>query len=178
MYHEATYAAAEQKTAQGARATRQATDAAKAALKGRSQAADNRTLFVPLQERKHTGRRGPRDLPGDLSGHRRRHLHHRKTTMTKAEIQLVRALADKRGRTEHGLFVAEGEKLIGELRGVAPRRSARSSRWKGVFAGPEVETVGPTRHGAAVAARKPPPTRWQSSRRPATGWTCGRSRDG
>ena len=37
--------------------------------------------------------------------------------MTKAEIQLVRALADKRGRTEHGLFVAEGEKLIGELRG-------------------------------------------------------------
>lgn len=35
--------------------------------------------------------------------------------MTKAEIQLVRALADKRGRTEHGLFVAEGEKLIGEL---------------------------------------------------------------
>ena len=29
--------------------------------------------------------------------------------MTKADIQLVRALADKRGRTEHGLFVAEGE---------------------------------------------------------------------
>ena len=29
--------------------------------------------------------------------------------MTKAEIQLVRALADKRDRTEHGLFVAEGE---------------------------------------------------------------------
>ena len=36
--------------------------------------------------------------------------------MTKAEIQLVRALADKRGRAEHGLFIAEGEKLIGELR--------------------------------------------------------------
>ena len=36
--------------------------------------------------------------------------------MTKADIQLVRALAGKRGRTEHGLFVAEGEKLIGELR--------------------------------------------------------------
>ena len=36
--------------------------------------------------------------------------------MTKAEIQLVRALADKRGRAEHGLFVAEGAKLIGELR--------------------------------------------------------------
>ena len=36
--------------------------------------------------------------------------------MTKAEIQLIRSLADKRGRTEHGLFVAEGEKLIGEIR--------------------------------------------------------------
>lgn len=36
--------------------------------------------------------------------------------MTRSEIQLVRSLADKRGRDEHGLFVAEGEKLIGELR--------------------------------------------------------------
>ncbi len=36
--------------------------------------------------------------------------------MTKAEILLVRSLTDKRGRNEHGLFVAEGEKLIGELR--------------------------------------------------------------
>lgn len=35
--------------------------------------------------------------------------------MTRAEIQLVRALADKRGRTEQGLFVAEGSKLVGEL---------------------------------------------------------------
>lgn len=35
--------------------------------------------------------------------------------MTKAEIQLVRSLADKRSRTEHGLFVAEGHKFIGEL---------------------------------------------------------------
>lgn len=60
--------------------------------------------------------------------------------MTKSEIQLVRSLADKRGRTEQGLFVAEGEKLIGEL---------RASRWRirkifaleGVFEGPEVETV-------------------------------------
>ena len=110
--------------------------------KGRSQAADNRTLFVPLQERKHIGRRGPRDLPGDLSGHRRRHLHHRETTMTKAEIQLVRALADKRGRTEHGLFVAEGEKLIGELRG-SHLKVRKIFALEGVFAGPEVETVAP-----------------------------------
>lgn len=35
--------------------------------------------------------------------------------MTKAEIQLIRALSDKRVRTEEGLFVAEGEKLIGEV---------------------------------------------------------------
>ena len=35
--------------------------------------------------------------------------------MTKAEIQLVRSLADKRARTEHGLFVAEGDKLVGEI---------------------------------------------------------------
>ena len=36
--------------------------------------------------------------------------------MTKAEIQLIRSLADKKSRTETGLFVAEGEKLVAELR--------------------------------------------------------------
>ena len=35
--------------------------------------------------------------------------------MTKAEIQFVRSLADKRARDEHGLFIAEGDKLIGEI---------------------------------------------------------------
>ena len=35
--------------------------------------------------------------------------------ITRAEILAVKALADKRGRTEQGAFVAEGEKLIGEL---------------------------------------------------------------
>ena len=35
--------------------------------------------------------------------------------VTKAEIQLIRSLNDKRCRTEEGLFVAEGEKLIGEI---------------------------------------------------------------
>lgn len=34
--------------------------------------------------------------------------------VTKAEISLVRSLADKKGRAEHGLFVAEGPKLVAE----------------------------------------------------------------
>ena len=62
--------------------------------------------------------------------------------MTKAEIQLVRALADKRCRTEHGLFVAEGEKLIGELR-ASQLRVRKIFALEGVFNGPEVETVAP-----------------------------------
>ena len=35
--------------------------------------------------------------------------------MTKAEIQFVRSLADKRTRDQHRLFIAEGDKLIGEI---------------------------------------------------------------
>ncbi len=35
--------------------------------------------------------------------------------MTKADIQLVRSLEDKRTREEAGLFVAEGEKLVREI---------------------------------------------------------------
>ncbi len=62
--------------------------------------------------------------------------------MTKAEIQLVRALADKRGRTQHGLFVAEGEKLIGELR-TSQLRVRKIFALEGVFEGPDVETVAP-----------------------------------
>ena len=62
--------------------------------------------------------------------------------MTKAEIQLVRALADKRGRTQHGLFVAEGEKLVGELR-TSPLRVRKIFALEGLFEGPEVETVAP-----------------------------------
>lgn len=62
--------------------------------------------------------------------------------MTKAEIQLVRALADKRGRTEHGLFVAEGEKLIDELR-TSQLRVRKIFALEGVFEGPDVETVAP-----------------------------------
>ena len=62
--------------------------------------------------------------------------------MTKAEIQLVRSLADKRGRTEHGLFLAEGEKLIGELR-ASHLRVRKFYALEGLFEGPEVETVTP-----------------------------------
>lgn len=35
--------------------------------------------------------------------------------ITKADIQLVRSLADKQARTEHNLFVAEGDKVVGEI---------------------------------------------------------------
>ena len=62
--------------------------------------------------------------------------------MTKAEIQLVRSLADKRGRVEHGLFLAEGEKLIGELR-ASHLRVRRIYALEGIFAGEEVEVVTP-----------------------------------
>ena len=36
-------------------------------------------------------------------------------TMTKNDIQLIRSLADKKGRTETGLFLAEGAKLVEEM---------------------------------------------------------------
>lgn len=62
--------------------------------------------------------------------------------MTKAEIQLVRSLADKRGRAEHGLFLAEGEKLIGELR-ASHLRVRKIYALEGLFTGAEVETVTP-----------------------------------
>ena len=62
--------------------------------------------------------------------------------MTKAEIQLVRSLADKRARTEHGLFVAEGAKLIGELC-ASHLRIRKIFALEGVFEGPGTETVTP-----------------------------------
>ena len=60
--------------------------------------------------------------------------------MTKAEIQLVRTLADKRSRTEHGLFVAEGHKFIGELC-TSALRVRKIFALEGLFEGGEVETV-------------------------------------
>ncbi len=62
--------------------------------------------------------------------------------ITKAEIQQVRSLSDKRGRTEAGLFVAEGEKLVGELR-TSHLRVRRIYALDGLFSGPEVTTVSP-----------------------------------
>ena len=62
--------------------------------------------------------------------------------ITKAEIQIVRALADKRNRDELGLFVAEGEKLIEELRG-SSLRVRRIYALEGVFQGKDVEVVTP-----------------------------------
>lgn len=35
--------------------------------------------------------------------------------MTKNDIQRIRSLSDKKGRAEHGLFLAEGAKLVGEM---------------------------------------------------------------
>ena len=60
--------------------------------------------------------------------------------MTKAEIQLVRSLADKRARMEQGLFVAEGEKLIAEIRS-SKLRVQKIFALEGIFTGPEVEVV-------------------------------------
>ena len=49
--------------------------------------------------------------------------------ITRADIQLVRSLADKRARTETGLFVAEGAKLVGEIAASSLRvRNIYSSR--------------------------------------------------
>ena len=62
--------------------------------------------------------------------------------MTKAELQLVRSLAGKRGRTETGLFVAEGAKLVGELR-ASHLRVRKIFALEGLFEGPEVECVTP-----------------------------------
>lgn len=60
--------------------------------------------------------------------------------MTRSEIQLVHSLSDKRGRSEHGLFVAEGAKLISELRR-SDLRIRKIFATEGLFEGPEVECV-------------------------------------
>ncbi|MBQ2392931.1 MAG: RNA methyltransferase [Alistipes sp.] len=60
--------------------------------------------------------------------------------MTKAEIQLVRSLQDKRSRDEEQLFVAEGEKLISEI-GSSSLRIRKIFALEGLFDGPETEVV-------------------------------------
>lgn len=61
--------------------------------------------------------------------------------MKKSEIQFVRSLADKRARTDEGVFIAEGEKLIGEIL-ASPLRVRKLYALEGVFDRSEgVETV-------------------------------------
>ena len=60
--------------------------------------------------------------------------------ITKAEIQLVRSLADKRNRDREGLFAAEGEKLVGELR-ASHLRVRKIYALNGILPGPETTTV-------------------------------------
>ncbi len=62
--------------------------------------------------------------------------------ITKADIQLVRSLNDKRNRDHEGLFVAEGEKLIREIRSskLCIRKIYAA---EGLFEGPEVEVASP-----------------------------------
>lgn len=62
--------------------------------------------------------------------------------MTKAEIQLIRSLNDKRSRLEQGLFVAEGEKLIEEIRS-SHLRVRKIYALEGLFSGADVECVTP-----------------------------------
>ncbi len=63
--------------------------------------------------------------------------------MTKSEIQLLKSLGQKQGRTETGLFVAEGEKLIGELRESNVLRLRKIYSLEGIFEGSDVEWVSP-----------------------------------
>ncbi len=60
--------------------------------------------------------------------------------ITKADIQLIRSLADKRSRDEHGLFIAEGEKLIEEIRS-SRLRIRRIFALDGVMQGGDIERV-------------------------------------
>ena len=52
--------------------------------------------------------------------------------MTKSDIRFVRSLADRYARTEYGLFIAEGEKLIAELL-ASPLRIRRIYSLDGAF---------------------------------------------
>lgn len=62
--------------------------------------------------------------------------------MTKAEIQLVRSLGDKRGRDETGLFVAEGEKLVREIL-ASELRVAKVFHTAGYLPGTDAERISP-----------------------------------
>lgn len=61
--------------------------------------------------------------------------------MTKAEIQFIRSLADKRARDEQRCFIAEGDKLIGEILD-SPLRVRQLYAIEGHFSG-RAEIVSP-----------------------------------
>ncbi len=61
--------------------------------------------------------------------------------MTKSEIQLIKSLGDKRARTETGLFVAEGEKLIAELAYASEFNVRKIYSLEEVFDGKNVEWI-------------------------------------
>ena len=54
--------------------------------------------------------------------------------MTRAQLQLLKSLREKRGREEHGLYVVEGERIVGELlaAGHAFVEVFATSEWKGL----------------------------------------------
>lgn len=62
--------------------------------------------------------------------------------ITKAEIQLVKSLDDKRNRLAEGLFVAEGEKLISEIRS-SGLKIRKIYALEGVFSGADIEIATP-----------------------------------
>ena len=62
--------------------------------------------------------------------------------MTRAEIQFVRSLADKRSRDQSGMFVAEGSKLVGELL-ASGLRVSRVFALEGLFPPGAAEVVTP-----------------------------------
>ena len=65
--------------------------------------------------------------------------------VTKADFQLVRSLADKQARLAHGLFVAEGDKLIGEILAMPAWRVRRLFVLEGslLCGAPQAERVSP-----------------------------------
>lgn len=99
----------------------------------------------------------------ELSGSQRNHLHHRKTTMTKAEIQLVRALADKRGPHEYRLLSPKGKthRRTADIRTCAYRKIFAM---EGGFRRPgEWKSSPRAKWRRLLVAAKPPTTRWHWS---------------
>ena len=156
MYHEATYAAAEQRSARDRGHSTATTDAARAALK-----AGARRLVIghyssrykdetPLVEEARTAL--CRELPGD----RRNHLHHRKTTMTRSTPHTTRPRAGRQTRP-HGApdFSSPRRNSSANCaQGIAPLRTQDILAGRG-FQRARGRDRRPARHGAALAARNP-----------------------